>query len=388
MPTQVLVEMDVAGKVCFRCGKGIPVGDTAAVEQLPGRSVSFSHASCAAENDPKAKALIGEGKIGLDDKALAAIVDSAGEVISDFLESETTAARIKRGMSGVINSLVADAVKKLTPVHITINTPTIKVKKTATGGVFHPIFPDMVKMCAAGLNVFVPGPTGCGKTHIAKQVADALGLNFYPMSMAETSSEAHLFGRQIPNISKGTYTYYPSPLIKAFVEGGVALLDEIDASDPNILLSLNMMLDNKVAIVHADSSDPIKKQHENFRLIAGANTLGKGATQMYAGRNQLDGATLDRFSAGFLPMDYCEELDRHLLPIDDLRETLVSYREPIAQHSLHRAISCRCLRNANTLATIGYTHAQIERQVFASWTEHEIGLIRPKYRNEWKSVSA
>lgn len=388
MSTKALVEMDIAGKCCYRCGKDIPVGDIAAVEKLPGRSVAFSHASCASENDPTAKAMIGEGKIGVDDTTLAAIIESAGQIVSDYLDSETTAARIKRGMASAIQTMVDNAVQKLTPISINVNTPTIKVKKTMkSGGVFHPVFPDMVKMLAAGLNVFVPGPTGCGKTHIAKQVADALDLDFYPMSMSEASGEAHLFGRQIPNISKGTYTWFPSPLMMAFTKGGVALLDEIDSSDPNGLLSLNMMLDNKVAVVHADSSDPIKKQHPNFRLIAGANTLGRGATQMYAGRNQLDGATLDRFSTGFLPMDYSPELDKFLLPIDDLRETLVSYREPIATHGLHRAISCRCLRNANTLASIGYTHAQIERQVFASWTEHEIDLVNPRYRSEWNSVA-
>jgi MoxR-like ATPase len=38
------------------------------------------------------------------------------------------------------------------------------------------------------------------------------------------------------------------------------------------------------------------EKHENFRIVATANTYGNGATLEFIGRNAIDGATLDRFT--------------------------------------------------------------------------------------------
>jgi cobaltochelatase CobS len=45
--------------------------------------------------------------------------------------------------------------------------------------------------------------------------------------------------------------------------------------------------------------DQLVKNHHDTRFIAAANTVGRGATAQYVGRNPLDGATIDRFA--FLP---------------------------------------------------------------------------------------
>lgn len=36
--------------------------------------------------------------------------------------------------------------------------------------------------------------------------------------------------------------------------------------------------------------------HPDFRVVAAGNTIGQGASYTYVGRNQLDGASLDRFA--------------------------------------------------------------------------------------------
>jgi cobaltochelatase CobS len=56
--------------------------------------------------------------------------------------------------------------------------------------------------------------------------------------------------------------------------------------------------------------------HEDCRLIAGANTIGRGRDATYTGRAAIDAATLDRFAV--LAWEYCEAWESYLagLPVD------------------------------------------------------------------------
>jgi hypothetical protein len=83
------------------------------------------------------------------------------------------------------------------------------------------------------------------------------------------------------------------------------MLDEIDASIPEVLTILNSALANK----YFDFPAPIGyvEAHPNFRVIAAGNTSGNGADFQYVGRNQLDGASIDRFE--YVDVDYCVEVE-------------------------------------------------------------------------------
>lgn len=90
---------------------------------------------------------------------------------------------------------------------------------------------------------------------------------------------------------------------EAYENGGVFLLDEVDASDPDALTASNSALSNGMAAF----PDALVRKHEDFVAIAAGNTFGSGADRQYVGRNQLDAATLDRFTV--FEVDYDEMLE-------------------------------------------------------------------------------
>ena len=121
----------------------------------------------------------------------------------------------------------------------------------------------------------------------AEQVAEALGLEHYTMSVGAQTSKSDIIGYM--HASGG---YVPTLFRKAYEEGGVFLMDEIDAGNANVLIQVNAALSNGLCAF----PDKMVKKHKDFIFIASANTFGNGANRMYVGRNQLDAATLDRFT--------------------------------------------------------------------------------------------
>lgn len=170
--------------------------------------------------------------------------------------------------------------------------------------------------------VYLYGPTGSGKSLLAKQVAEGLGFDFYVMN--SVTDEFKLTGFMDAN---GHYNR--TQFREAFEHGGVFLLDEIDASAPDVLITINM------AISQREFAFPDKrvKAHPDFRVIATGNTIGRGADSSYRGRTQLDAASLDRFV--MIPVDYDERIDKQLVgKHTDLLEFVKAYRRAIEASSV------------------------------------------------------
>jgi hypothetical protein len=101
---------------------------------------------------------------------------------------------------------------------------------------------------------------------------------------------------------------YVTSLFRDCVEnGGLFLLDELDAADPNVILSLNTIENGYVTFPTG-----IVKVHPEFRLMATSNPQDKH--EMYTGRAKLDKATLDRFD--IIELDRDEELEKSLVDFD------------------------------------------------------------------------
>ena len=156
------------------------------------------------------------------------------------------------------------------------------------------------------------------KSHNAQEVATALSLAFYSMSVGEQSTKSDLLG-----FIDANGKYRTTAFRKAFETGGVFLLDEVDAGNPNVLLAINTGISNGFI----DFPDEQLTAHKDFRLIATANTFGNGANGNYVGRNKLDKATVNRF----VPLVW--ELD------EDIEEVLVSHPQWL-----------KVLRKARTIA--------------------------------------
>ena len=148
---------------------------------------------------------------------------------------------------------------------------------------FHSKFDEITTLVNAGIAVLLTGEKGSGKTTVAKDVTEKLNLSFFSLSMTRQTTLSHLLG--FMNVNG---TYIPNQIRKAAENGGVVLLDEIDASDPNVILSLNTVENGYIAF-----PDKVVELHPDFRLMATSNPQDNHRD--YNGRAKLDASTIDRF---------------------------------------------------------------------------------------------
>ena len=265
------------------------------------------------------------------------------------------------------------ALERIIEVHIKKEKKAVKKIKA----IFHKDFEEVLTLAKARKNIFLYGPTGCGKSHICKQVADALELPFAFVSCTAGMSEGHLAGRLLPTGKSGTFEYIISEFLKMYENGGLFLVDEMDAADPNVLLIINAALANGHMAVPNRPDNPYATRHPDFICIAAANTVGTGGDRMYSGRNKLDGATLDRFAIGKIAMGYDEEVEKKVCPNDALRSRLLKYREAIDAHRLERAMSTRFMIDAHDMTeNFGWDFDRVDDAFFRGWREDEVEKIR------------
>ena len=211
-------------------------------------------------------------------------------------------------------------------------------------GMTHYVFDDILADVAIRENVYMVGPTGSGKTTIAKQVAEALGLDFY-------SYGAIKYDHDVVGYVKPDGSYSQTNFYKAFKHGGLVLMDEMDASSSNALLALNAALANDFASFPLGNDDEggMIDKHPDFVVIASANTFGHGASAQYVGRNPMDMATLDRFSN--ILMGYDEDLERSVAGNDLWVDYVQAARRAVEHHKMRYVISPRAsIKGAKMLA--------------------------------------
>ena len=259
------------------------------------------------------------------------------------------------------------------PEKIIINAATGEQKKAE--GHQHKIFKRIVRLVDARKNIFIQGPTGCGKTHLVQQVAKHLEMNFASISCSEGLSESKILGWLLPIGDSGKFEYVESDFIRIYEGGGVFLFDEMDSSDANTLTIFNQGLANGGFYLPQRLQNSHVKKHKDFVCVAAANTLGHGADSMYVGRNQLDLATLDRFRAGFSIMDYDEKLESDLGHVDVI-DFAARVRKAIKDHKLRRVFSTRAIiDNSDLVKNYGFTMEEIREAFFADWTQAEIDKV-------------
>ena len=269
-------------------------------------------------------------------------------------------------------------------IEITKNGETFE---TPADEVMHKNAADVLELIAMREEIFLVGPTGSTKTHTCGQIADIVfgdqadkfGVakidnredRFGFISMSAGTSEAELFGRLLPVGDSGKFEYVASEFISKFENGGLFLIDEIDAADPNVLIKLNAAIANGVASVPNRPGKPYAKRHADFICIAAANTMGRGADFQYTGRDCLDMSTLNRFQMGTIIFDYDEDLEAKLLPCNETRDALLAIRRRIADNGIEQVVSTRTMIKAKKFREFGMEPSRIVEKLTTTWSDDE-----------------
>lgn len=166
-----------------------------------------------------------------------------------------------------------------------------------------------------GSGFFLFGPTGSGKTSLVEEVAARLGWPVFSVTLNERMELTDLRGswvyEQSGEGSTPVMRFLSGPALKAFAEGGILLMNEVDVASPGILSGLNDLIEGRSIYV-----PELKKQinpHPLFRVIATANSSGQGdETGAYSGVQSQNCALFNRMRS--MQVGYpTEEVERELV---------------------------------------------------------------------------
>jgi cobaltochelatase CobS len=210
---------------------------------------------------------------------------------------------------------IDERLNEINPVtRIEIKRPDGTVKPLS--GTSHKILPAILADVQAGEHVLMVGPAGTGKSTIAEQCAEALGLEYGFISLQPQTTATAILGYM-----QAAGEYVSTVFRKLYEHGGLFHFDELDNAHPSVLAGLNAALANGQMAF----PDGMVKKHPDFKVLASGNTYDRGPDRKYVGRQAIDAATLDRFTIEHV--DYDEGLERALcdavgLPSDTVTRVL------------------------------------------------------------------
>lgn len=216
----------------------------------------------------------------------------------------------------------------------------------------HKSFETTYRAIAAGCSPFLVGPAGSGKSTILAQIAAAMELPFYPMSVNALTSDYNIIGY---NDANGKYV--PTIFRMAYENGGIFSFEEIDAGNPNVLTVINnAMSQDKYAF-----PDKIVDKNPKFILTASGNTYGTGANMQYVGRNPLDAATLDRFVMVYT--DYDTQLEERLCTNKEWLNYVHSVRDAVNKFQMRLVVGTRAVIHGDKLLAAGLARDAVAEMV-------------------------
>lgn len=240
-----------------------------------------------------------------------------------------------------------------------IEIVTPDASRVLAAGRMHTNFEKLLQMTTQRWPIMLVGAAGTGKTYAAEKVGEALGLEFYAMSVGSQTSKTDILGYMSANGD-----YVRTLFRDAYENGGVFLMDEIDAGNSNVLIVINAALSGNFC----PFPDGMVKKHPDFYFLGAANTYGTGADRMYVGRNQIDAATLDRFIV--LDWDVDEELEGHLVAHYEngkkWHNVVKAVRKVVNESQYRVVVSPRATIKGAMLLDIGHTFEEVVDSVLTA----------------------
>ncbi len=145
-----------------------------------------------------------------------------------------------------------------------------------------------------GFGVMLIGPAGSAKSYTVRKLAESIkteshpnGLPYGETPMTPGATRGDLLGRHTLD------GFVTSQFVEIYSGGGVFNFEEIDASDPAMLIVVNNALAS--GQLFNSSNGQVYDKHCDFIATCTGNTFGMGADSKYTAREKLDLATIDRF---------------------------------------------------------------------------------------------
>lgn len=285
------------------------------------------------------------------------IEDTLKTLTSLILSQQTATVDMK-----AVEAMIDEKIKKAQTISVKIN----EVVKFETKNALHDKFEDVLFWAAQRQPVYLFGPAGTGKNVLSEQVAEALHVPFYYAGCLQQKYELEGF-------INAAGEYQETEFYRAFTQGGVFLFDEIDGTAAEVLIAFNAALANGYYNFPKYGKT---KAHENFIVIAAGNTAGRGASDAYNGRFQLDASTLDRFV--FIELDYNRGIEKCSANNDEeLVEFAHLMRNIIKQQGLTYTMSTRAIKRMAISVGAGIPiDKALKQSVCGGWDARDVALIR------------
>lgn len=172
-----------------------------------------------------------------------------------------------------------------------------------------------------GENVYIVGPTGSGKTALARNLATDLGCHFIRQNFnGETMIDNLIGAMEITKVDGVAVTsFHDGELTKAVRlaakgERVIYLSDEVTAGKPEVLFQFHRILE-----IEKDGTRTMEVNGEVIRtkkgclsIIAASNSFRPDETGMFQGTNAMNAAFLNRWGGGVYFLDYAPNEDEIL----------------------------------------------------------------------------
>lgn len=265
---------------------------------------------------------------------------------------------------------VEEQVESLRPTEVIVKQVDQQGQETQVNTVpqAHSMLAEILERISMGIvNLLFVGPSGTGKSTLARQIAEALGVPYSVTPWSGGTTEGMVIGR--PTLDGLGFT--PSTWVKAYSTPSVHNMDEIDGADPNVPICCNSGIENGAIYL---PTGPVYR-HARHIIVATANTWGIGADMLYCGRNQIDAAFKSRFAGGLFFIDYSAELETQLVPEKDYRQAFWQIRQQIFEHKLRRIWGTRELIRGALILRAGKSMAYVFKALTVGYSADELSKI-------------
>lgn len=205
-------------------------------------------------------------------------------------------------------------------------------------------------------NIWMVGPAGCGKSTMARNVAETMEIPYLCISCGIGTSATEFIGYKYPTRETTRFSeYYAKP--------SIILIDEITALDPAVAQILNAALAND----EIETTTGLVHRHPKCIIIATSNTFGFGCDRQYVANNQLDASTIDRFIGGIVEVTYSAKYESQY--DSEVVEYVNTLRTFTKEMNVRKVLSTRMIQAGHNLK---YHHfMDWKKRLIINWSDNE-----------------